>query len=81
MEIRKLRYNELGEELCAAVLPNGLRVRVIPKKGFSSYFACFGTYYGSVMRSFLLSGERRRRRQRPAEHVRRGRGSQRLHLL
>lgn len=59
MEIRKLTYNDLGEQLCSAQLPNGLRVRVIPKKGFSSYFACFGTYYGSVMRSFLLTGERR----------------------
>ena len=59
MEIRKQAYNELGETLYSAVLENGLRVRVIPKKDFSSFFACFGTYYGSVMRSFLLSDERR----------------------
>ena len=58
MEIRKQTYNELGETLYSAVLENGLRVLVIPKKGFSSYFACFGTCYGSAMRSFLLSGER-----------------------
>ena len=42
----------------SAVLPNGLRVCVVPKKGFSAYFACFGTYYGSVMRSFMLGGQR-----------------------
>ncbi len=59
MEIRKQAYNELGEQLCSAVLSNGLRVRVIPKKGFSSFFACFGAYYGSVMRSFMLGDERR----------------------
>ena len=59
MEIRKQTYNELGETLCSAELANGLRVRVVPKKGFSGFFACFGTYYGSVMRSFLLGGERK----------------------
>ena len=59
MEIRKQTYNELGETLCSAELANGLRVRVVPKKGFSGFFACFGTYYGSVMRSFLMGGERK----------------------
>ena len=59
MEILTKRYDGVGETLHSAVLPNGLRVRVIPKKGFSSCFACFGTYYGSLMRSFLLAGERR----------------------
>ena len=59
MEILTKRYESVGETLQSATLPNGLRVCVIPKKGFSSYFACFGTWYGSVMRSFLLSGERR----------------------
>lgn len=58
MEIRTRRYEAVGETLQSATLSNGLRVCVIPKKGFSSYFACFGTYYGSVMRSFLLAGER-----------------------
>ena len=59
MEILTKRFESVGETLQSATLPNGLRVCVIPKKGFSSYFACFGTYYGSAMRSFLLSGERR----------------------
>ena len=57
MEILTKRYDAAGEVLQSAVLDNGLRVFVVPKKGFSSYFACFGTYYGSVMRSFLLAGE------------------------
>ena len=59
MEIRTKAYKELGEIQQSAVLPNGLRVVVVPKKGFSGYFACFGTYYGSAMRSFLLAGERK----------------------
>ncbi len=58
MEIRSKRYESVGETLQSATLENGLRIYVIPKKGFSSFFACFGTYYGSAMRSFLLSGER-----------------------
>ena len=58
MDIRTKRFENVGETLQSAVLSNGLRVRVIPKKGFSSYFACFGTRYGSAMRSFLLAGER-----------------------
>ena len=58
MEILTKRYEAVGETLQSATLENGLRIYVIPKKGFSSYFACFGTYYGSAMRSFLLSGER-----------------------
>ncbi|MBR0040808.1 MAG: insulinase family protein [Oscillospiraceae bacterium] len=58
MDIQTIRHESVGETLQSASLSNGLRVRVVPKKGFSSYFACFGTYYGSAMRSFLLSGER-----------------------
>ena len=54
MDIQTKRYDSVGESFQRAVLENGLRVCVIPKKGFSSYFACFGTYYGSAMRSFLL---------------------------
>ena len=59
MEIQRKHYESVGETLLRARLENGLRVCVIPKKGFSSFFACFGTYYGSAMRSFLLAGERR----------------------
>ena len=58
MEILTKRFDNIGETLQTAVLPNGLRVCVVPKKGFSGYFACFGAYYGSVMRSFTLGGVR-----------------------
>ena len=39
MEILTKRYEAVGETLQSAVLSNGLRLYVIPKKGFSSYFA------------------------------------------
>ena len=58
MEILTKRFDNVGETLQTAVLDNGLRVCVVPKKGFSTFFACFGTYYGSVMRSFDLAGVR-----------------------
>ena len=58
MEIRTKRFDNVGETLQMAVLDNGLHVCVVPKKGFSSFFACFGTYYGSVQRSFDLAGVR-----------------------
>ena len=58
MDIQTIRHESVGETLQSVTLSNGLRVRVVPKKGFSSYFACFGTYYGSAMRSFQLSGAR-----------------------
>ena len=58
MEIRTKRFDNVGETLQTAVLDNGLHVCVVPKKGFTSFFACFGTYYGSVQRSFDLAGVR-----------------------
>ena len=58
MEIRTKRFENVGETLQTAVLENGLHVCVVPKKGFSSFFACFGTYYGAVQRSFDLAGVR-----------------------
>ena len=58
MEILTKRFENVGETLQTAVLDNGLHICVVPKKGFSSFFACFGTYYGSVMRNFDLAGVR-----------------------
>ena len=59
MIFEEKRYERLGERLLRATAPNGLRLAIVPKKGFSGFFACFGTYYGSVMRSFMLGGGRR----------------------
>ena len=36
MEILTKRFDNVGETLQTAVLDNGLRVCVVPKKGFSS---------------------------------------------
>ena len=52
-------YPEIGETLYSETLPNGLRLRVIPKPGFRSRYAVFAVNYGGVHRRFLLDGQLR----------------------
>ena len=51
-------YPQIGETLYFDTLPNGLRLRVVPKPGFLGCFAAFATRYGGAYRRFLLDGER-----------------------
>ena len=55
--MRKIEYRNIGEEVYEGELENGLRIRVIPKSGFSSCYAVFGTNYGGAMRRFEIDGE------------------------
>ena len=55
--MKKTDYPRLGETLYSEVLPNGLRVCVIPKRGFARKYAFFATSYGSVHTAFTLDGE------------------------
>lgn len=50
-------YPRIGERLYREVLPNGLRINIVPKPGFGSYFAAFATDYGGAARRFELGGE------------------------
>lgn len=51
-------YNEnLDEEMLFATHKSGLRVYVFPKKGFSKYYAVYGTDYGSTDREFIVPGD------------------------
>ena len=54
MEIK--RYPSIGETLFSETLPNGLRLRVIPKPGFRSRYAVFAANYGGAHRRFRLDG-------------------------
>lgn len=54
MNIQKITNSELGEEMQFAVHESGLRVYVFPKKGFSKYYAIYGTEYGSLNRTFTV---------------------------
>ncbi len=48
---------ELNEEMQSAIHESGLRVYLFPKKGFSKYYAIYGTAYGSLNRTFTVPGE------------------------
>ena len=48
MEIKHFENKQLKEEMFYAVHDSGLRVYVFPKKGFSKYYAIYGTEYGSI---------------------------------
>ena len=57
MEIKHFENKQLKEEMFYAVHDSGLRVYVFPKKGFSKYYAIYGTEYGSIDRTFQVPGE------------------------
>ena len=44
--IERLYSENLDEEMLFATHSSGLRVYVFPKKGFSKYYAIYGTDYG-----------------------------------
>ena len=50
-------YPELDEALYRDVLPNGLTVAVVPRKGFTKRLAYFVTDYGSIHRDFTFEGK------------------------
>ncbi len=57
MDIKKISNTALDEEMQYAVHKSGLRVYVFPKKGFSKYYAIYGTDYGSLNQTFTVPGE------------------------
>lgn len=48
MKIKEIRNDKLGESVFTAVHPSGLRIFVMPKAGYDSVYALFGTKYGSI---------------------------------
>lgn len=50
-------YRQLNEQLYSETLENGLRVKVVPRPGFSRKLAYFVTDFGSIHTDFLLDGE------------------------
>lgn len=55
MQIKK--FPKIGETLYTAQLPNGLKLQVIPKRGFSTCYAVFATNYGGAHRRFEIDGK------------------------
>ena len=52
------RYDDVtGEYLFYKKHPSGLSIYIMPRKGYSSSYALFGTRYGSVDSEFIVPGE------------------------
>ena len=58
MTVQRLFNDKLCEEMQFAVHESGLRVYLFPKKGFSKFYAIYGTEYGSLNSSFVVPGEK-----------------------
>ncbi len=54
--IERIRDSVLNEEYSLVRHPSGLRIYLAPKKGFSSYYAIYGTAYGSLDTDFSKNG-------------------------
>ncbi len=48
MKIKEIVNSKLGEKVYCATHPSGLEVKVMPKAGYDSAYAVFGTKYGSI---------------------------------
>ena len=57
MELQYKKSNATGEELYYGTHSSGLRIFIIPKKGYSNNYAIFGTRYGSVDSEFIVPGD------------------------
>lgn len=57
MEYQKKYIDSLDETIYSAVHKTGLRVYVIPKKGFSKTYAIYGTKFGSINNHFIPLGK------------------------
>ena len=55
MNIKK--YSNFQEELFSKTLDNGLKVNILPKKGYHKTYAVLTTNFGSMDESFELNGE------------------------
>jgi predicted Zn-dependent peptidase len=53
----QITYPAMGEQLFKTVLPNGLTVMVLPRRGFSRKIAYFVTDYGAIHTEFTLDGK------------------------
>ncbi|WP_088810004.1 MULTISPECIES: EF-P 5-aminopentanol modification-associated protein YfmH [Listeria] len=55
--MEKIDFKQVGESVYHEQLDNGLKVYLLPKKGFSKTFAIFTTNYGSIDNTFVPLGE------------------------
>ena len=58
MELLYKKSDATGEELYYGTHTSGLKIFIIPKKGYSNNYAIFGTRYGSVDSEFVVPGDK-----------------------
>ena len=58
MILEKINYESINEVIYKYQLDNGLKVIIIPKKGFNKTFVYFGTKYGSLANIFIPHNEK-----------------------
>ena len=56
--MKSYRFPQLDETVYMDTLPNGLRVCVLPRPGFSRKLAYFVTDFGAIHTSFILEGQK-----------------------
>lgn len=57
MSLECKKNPQTGESLYFTVHKSGLKIYIMPRKGYSSGYAIFGTKYGSVDSEFVVPGE------------------------
>ena len=50
--MKEVIFDQLQEKIYTETLDNGLKVVILPKRGFSKTFVTFTTKYGSIDRTF-----------------------------
>ena len=55
--MQRFDYPALDETAYRETLPNGLRLTVVPQKGFAKKLAYFATDFGSIHTAFRLGGQ------------------------
>jgi len=58
MDTKVMEYKRIDETLHMYEHKSGLKVFVIPKKGYNKKYATFSTHYGSINKEFIIPGEK-----------------------
>jgi len=56
--MKTVEYSRIGEKLYQYDHVSGLKVFIIPKKGYRKVYATFATFYGSINNTFIIPGSR-----------------------
>lgn len=55
--MEKREFTAIGETIYSETLPNGLKINIVPKPGYTKAYALFATNYGGADRRFKLAGQ------------------------